>query len=327
MKFPSFFGFGLAALAAVLWNGPLAAQEEPSDRLKVVATFAVIGDWVSQVAGEEIDLVVLAGPGTDPHAYDPNPSEAQALSRADLTFEIGQEYEGWFPGLYDASGSGAGRVVLSEGLELREAGGAACCDGHDHDHAHKHDHDHHHHHHDGEYDPHVWTSVVLVREMVGKIRDALVEADPGNSAIYQANADAYLSVLQELDEWIRGQVATLPEEGRQLILQHDSFNYFAAEYGFETPASILGSLNTETADPSAQEMVELVKLIREKKIPALFSEVGSPDRLARQVASEAGIVLGRPLYSETLSGPGGEASTYEEMMRYNVISIVEALNE
>lgn len=290
---------------------------------KVVATFSILGDLAANVGGEDIELLVLAGPNSDPHAYEPTPAEVRRLADADLLLEIGQDYEGWIDGIYDSSGSNATRLILTEGMELREFEGAH--HHHDHDHGHSHGHDHHHH--DHEYDPHVWTDVALTKQMVENIRDGLVELDPANAENYQTRAQAYLGQLQELDSWILQEVARIPGPRRILIGHHDGLGYFAARYGFSTPGSVLGAATTEAADPSARQMAALAVLIRESGSVPLFPEAGHSDRILRQVADEAGVSVTPPLYPEFLSDEDGPAPTYVDLMRYNVGTIVEALNE
>jgi ABC-type Zn uptake system ZnuABC Zn-binding protein ZnuA len=201
--------------------------------------------------------------------------------------------------------------------------------GEDH-HAHDHDHDHDHHHHDhdhdhahGEFDPHTWMSPLNVVIMVENIRDALVEVDPDNAEIYEANAEAYSAELVALDEYIREQVATIPEANRVLITNHNVFAYFARDYGFES-LSVMGVATTEAADPGAGQIAALVEGIRERGIPAIFAENISNPRLVEQIASEAGIAFDL-LYTDALGQPGTPGDTYLGMMRHNIDVIVAAL--
>lgn len=197
-------------------------------------------------------------------------------------------------------------------------------DHHAHDHDHDHDHSHHHHDHDhGEFDPHTWMSPLNAVIMVENIRDALVEADPANAETYTANASAYIAELVALDEYIREQVATIPEANRVLITNHNVFAYFARDYGFES-LSVLGVATTEAADPGAGQIAELVEGIQEMGIPAIFAENISNPRLVEQIANEAGIAFDL-LYTDALGQSGTPGDTYLGMMRHNVDVIVAAL--
>lgn len=191
----------------------------------------------------------------------------------------------------------------------------------DHDHegeAHTHDHAH------GEFDPHIWHDPNNAIVMVENIRDALIEADAAHAAEYQANAEAYIAELTALDAYIRQQVAAIPEAKRILVTSHDTFGYFADEYGFEL-LNVLGSLSTEAADPGAGEIAELVAEIGASGVPAIFTENITNPALVEQVASEAGVIVAPTLYTDALGQPGTPGETYLGMLRYNVDTIAEAL--
>jgi ABC-type Zn uptake system ZnuABC Zn-binding protein ZnuA len=192
--------------------------------------------------------------------------------------------------------------------------------GEDH-HAHEgeeHAHDH------GEFDPHIWHDPNNAMLMVENIRAALAAADAANAVTYSANAEAYTAELTALDAYIREQVATIPEANRLIVTSHDTFSYFAGAYGF-TVMNILGSVSTETADPGAGEIAELVAEIQESSVPAIFTENITNPALVERVAQEAGVTLARTLYTDALGQPGTPGESYLLMVRYNVDTMVEAL--
>jgi ABC-type Zn uptake system ZnuABC Zn-binding protein ZnuA len=160
--------------------------------------------------------------------------------------------------------------------------------------------------------------------MVENIRAALTTADPDHAADYAANAAAYIAELQALDEWVRTEVSALPSEQRKLVTSHDTFGYFAEEYGFEVIGTAL-PVSTEGASPSAQAIAALVEDIRATGVRAIFAENVSNPQLMEQIASEAGVVLAPALYTDALGAPGTDGDTYLKMMRYNVTTIVTAL--
>jgi ABC-type Zn uptake system ZnuABC Zn-binding protein ZnuA/Zn/Cd-binding protein ZinT len=176
----------------------------------------------------------------------------------------------------------------------------------------------------GEFDPHIWQDPNNGIVMAENVRDALVEADEENTAAYEGNAEAYIAELTELDDYIREQVATIPESNRILVTSHDTFGYFADEYGFEV-MNVLGSLSTEAADPSAGELAELIGEIQESGVPAIFTENITNPALVEQVASEAGVIVAPTLYTDALGQPGTAGETYLSMLRYNIDTITEAL--
>lgn len=176
----------------------------------------------------------------------------------------------------------------------------------------------------GEYDPHIWHDPNNAMAMVERIRDALVAADPANAATYEANAAAYLAELKELDAFVTAQVATLPAERRKLVTTHDTLGYFAQRYGFEVIGTALG-VTTETSDPSAGQIAELVGAIRAAGVPAIFVENVTNPALMETIAREAGVKLAPTLFTDALGEPGSEGATYLEMVRFNVTTIVTAL--
>jgi zinc/manganese transport system substrate-binding protein len=194
-------------------------------KLRVVATFSILGDLVKHVADDEADVVTLVGPDGDAHTFEPTPTDGVAVAEADILFENGAGLEGWLDKLYKSSGSRGQRVTVTDGLKLREA-----------------EQDH-------EKDPHVWHDVQNAIHMVEVIRDHLVQADPDHAGQYRANASSYLARLHSLHRWVEEAAGTLPPERRKLVTSHDTFGYFAGRYGFEITGTALASFSTETADP------------------------------------------------------------------------------
>ncbi len=304
------FSLILAALVLTACAAPNPAPA--SNRFKVVATFSVLGDLVQNVGGDKVDVYVLVGSGLDTHTFEPSPTDSRALADAALVIENGLGFETWLDDLYAASGSGARRTALSQGIEPRTAGEEHDEPGAEAEH--------------NEYDPHIWHSAANVIQMTKNIRDALITADPVNKAAYEANADAYLKQLQELDDWIMTEVATLPDSRRQLVTTHDTFGYFADRYGFQVIGTVLPT-TTEGASPSAQEIAALVEGVKAAGVPAVFAENVSSNALLRQIADEAGVTVVASLYTDSLGPAASDGDTYLSMMRSNVNTIVTELSK
>ena len=192
----------------------------------------------------------------------------------------------------------------------------------EHEHADDHDHDDHHHHHHGE-DPHTWFSVPVVMAWTTTIAETLSALDPDGAAEYVAAAEAYRAELAALDAEIRAMVATLPVERRKLVTDHDSFGYYAAEYGFEVIGAVIPSFSTLAA-PSAQELARLQDQIRAEGVPAIFVGTTVNPGVADRIAQDLGIRVVM-VYHGALSDADGSAPTYIAMMRYNTQAIVDAL--
>ena len=269
----------------------------PGEKLRVVATTSLVGDVVSRVGGDRIQLTTLMAKGTDPHSYVPTPSETAAVYDANLLFANGAGLEEFLVEMLANAGGSAVEVSLSDGLSLRSLSGGAP-------------------------DPHVWFDVHNVIQWVTTIEQSLSALDPANAAVYRANAAAYIAELQALDAWIGQQVATIPEANRKLVINHPVLGYFADRYGFQQIGAVY-PLNP-SAEPSAQDLAALEKTVRQLGVPAVFAESTVSAKLAEQVSRDTGVNLAL-LYTDSLGGPGTGAETYLDLMRYDVQAIVEAL--
>ena len=282
----------------------------------VVVTCSILGDLAKQVAGDRIPLTVLVGPDADTHSYEPTPTDASTIARADLVLENGLEFENWLDKLYSASGSKAVRVVVTRGvkaLKMEEDVDPSKKD--DQSRAVE----------KGETDPHAWHDVRNAIVMVQNVAEGLSKADPEDATYFDANAKAYVKELEALDAGVVEQVAALPAERRKLVTTHDALGYFARRYGFKVLGSGLNSLSTESGDPSAKELSEMIKRIKESGVPTIFLENIQNSKLMEQISSEAHVKIGRPLFTDALGKPGSEGDTYLKLVRYNVKAIVEGL--
>jgi zinc/manganese transport system substrate-binding protein len=290
----------LALLLAVLLSASPAWADA---RLKVVATFSILGDLVREVGGELVDVTSLVGPDADAHTYQPKPTDARILSTAKLLVSNGLGFEGWIDRLAEAAPFKGRPVVATAGVPTLEASSPGYSQSHG-------------------PDPHCWQDVSRARRYVANIAAGLAEADPANAAHYREHARSYDQRLAQLDQWIRAEIAKVPPGQRKAITGHDSFRYFAQAYGVQFQAPRGYNTNSE---PSARDVAALIRLVREQKIKALFVENMTNPGLVDQIARESGAVVGPRLYSDALSAPGGPASTYEAMMRHNVTALVAGM--
>jgi zinc/manganese transport system substrate-binding protein len=290
----------VAAAMLVLAAGPAGAQ----DKLKVVATFSILGDFVRQVGGDRLELTVLVGSNSDAHVYSPSPGDAKKIADAKLVITNGMGFEGWMSRLVKASGSKAPLIVATKGIKPRKTAGH----GHGHDH--------------GDADPHAWQSVANAKTYVGNIRDGLVAADPNGRAAYEANAAAYLAKLDALEREVRDAVQRIPADRRKVISTHDAFGYFKEAYGIDFVAP--QGVSTET-EASARDVAKIITQIKRQKIPAVFMENISDPRLIKRISDETGARIGGTLYSDALTDEKGPASTYIDMIRHNIKALSTAL--
>jgi zinc/manganese transport system substrate-binding protein len=283
----------------------LSAPAHAQDKVKVVASFSILADLVKNVGGERVEVDTLVGANGNAHVFSPSPADARKLADAKVVFVNGLGFEGWLDRLVRASGSKAPIVVASKGVKPRERHGDQ---GHGHDH--------------GRADPHAWQSVANVKIYVANIRDALTVADPAGTAVYNANAGAYLGKLEALEQELKAAIAKIPADRRRVITSHDSFGYFQAAYGIEFIAP--QGVSTET-EASARDVAAIIKLIRAKKIAGVFLENVTDPRLLKQIAAETGAKLGGTLYSDALTGEQGDAPSYLDLIRHNLRELAAAL--
>ena len=308
------FPFGLVAMAfALLVLAGCSNQARRPGKLRVVVTYSVLGDLVKNVAADCAEIVILVGPDGDAHTFEPTPKDGIGLADADLVFENGIGFEPWLDKLHAASNSKARRVVVTQGLAILEG---EC--NHNDKVGEKHEH---------EDDPHVWHEVENSIHMVGIIRDKLAEVDPVNSEKYKTNSTKYLKRLEALDLWVLAQVEILPKDRRKLVTSHDTFGYFANRYGFQVLGTLLSSFSTEASDPSPVTFAKLVDSIKAAKVPAIFAENTQNPKVMERLAREAGVKLAPPLFTDALGKPGSQGDTYENMIRSNVTTIVDALKQ
>ncbi len=284
----------LICLAFFAVIAPASAQ----DRLSVVASFSILGDFVRNVGGDRVSVTTLVGPDSDAHVYSPTPADAKRIADAKLVFVNGLGFEGWLPRLVKSAGGKATIVTATAGITPLKSGSAA--------------------------DPHAWQSVANAKLYVANIRDALAAADPANAETFKANASRYLTELDRLDREVGAAVAQLPESRRKVISTHGAFGYFAAAYGVAFIAPV--GVSTES-EASARDVAAIITQIKAARIPAVFMENISDPRLIRRISAETGARVGGTLYSDSLTGEKGDSPTYIAMVRHNIKALTSALSQ
>jgi zinc/manganese transport system substrate-binding protein len=300
-------------MSVVTLTGPVGTAAS-ADKLKVVASFSIIGDFARNVGGDRIELTTLVGPNGDAHVFEPRPTDAVAMANADVVLVNGLQFEGFLARLVNASATKAAIVELTKGVEP-----ISMKQGHSHDEGAEESGDGHHH---GDIDPHAFQAVANARIYVNNITDAFCAADVAGCDAYKANAAAYAQKLDSVDKEIKNAIAAIPEDKRVIITSHDAFGYFEHAYGltFLAPAGI-----STNAEASAADVAALITQVREHKASAIFVENITNPRLVEQIAGETGLKVGGALYSDALSGADGAAATYIDLMRHNALTIKGAI--
>lgn len=328
-------GLGLAGvvLAGLAFGDGARAAEKP----KVVATFSILGDLVSQVAGDHVELTTLVGPDGDAHVFEPGPKESAALAGADLLIANGLGFEPWLERLNQAAGFKGALVTATDGVtplaaededehEAHAEGehddehdheeGEVAEAGHDDDHAEQHGHDH------GAFDPHAFQDLANGRIYLANILKALSAADPAHAADFAANGERLSAEMAQLDAELKGQFAAIPAERRRVLTSHDAFRYFGRAYGIEFVA--IHGVSTE-AEPTAKDLAEIVEQARAGKITAIFLENMSDPRLVETVTGETDLAVGGELYADALSAKDGPVPDYLSLFRHNARQLLDAL--
>jgi zinc/manganese transport system substrate-binding protein len=274
-------------------------------QIKVASFSTVLSEIAQKVGGKNVVVTSVIKPGQDPHEYQLTPGDLSAATASDLVLLSGKGMEGtYLRNLRDALPK---RVqVLAVGDQIPNLTKGAD-EGKD---AEK----------EATQDPHWWNSISETEKATAVVRDALTRLDGQHAVDYQAGATAYLSVLKELDSWVKRKVAELPRDRRILVTSHDAFQYFAKDYGFQIDS--IEGLTTDQ-EPSVGHVTAIIAEIKKQGVKAIFLENTLNPKVSVEITRESGAKIGGSLYADGL-GPG-DGETYEGMLRHNVTTIVDAL--
>lgn len=284
----------------------LAAPSAAAEPLNIVVTLPVLKDFAEQVGGEHVRVTSLLSGYENEHTYSPKPSDLVAIRKARLVFEVGIGLEGWISGLVKNAGNPSLLVVTtSKGIGLIR------------------DHAAHMGHHAEEKtstgNPHVWLDPENAATMVRQITEALSHADPQHASVYRGNQARYLRTLDDARRELSERFDGLAD--RRIVVHHAAWPYFARRFKLE----IVGVLQSQPgAEPSAMQLQSLVKRIRKDRVKVIVSEIQLNQKLPEMIARETGA---RVVVLTTLPGGLPGTDTYLDMLRYNVLQLVNALEQ
>ena len=305
---PAVLALALVLLAMACTSDEENGAGEDTGKLRVASTVSPITSLVENIGGTRIELEGIVPEGVNSHTFEPAPSVAAILSRADLFIANGLFLEE--PTIEMARANkkaGAVIVTLGDKAVTRDEwifDFSFPSEG-------------------GHPNPHLWTSPPLALRYAELIRDELAALDPDNASYYDENLAALRERINDLDRRIAEAVATIPPENRKLLTYHDSFPYFGPRYGFE----IIGAVQpSDFTEPSAREVARLIDQIREARVPAIFGSEVFPSPVMQQIASEGGADFVDQLRDDDLPGaPGDPRHTYLGLILMDVEIIVTAL--
>jgi zinc/manganese transport system substrate-binding protein/manganese/iron transport system substrate-binding protein len=338
----------LAVASALALSGCSATGDEASaasaDDLNIVTTTTQIADFTRNIVGDTpgVSVTQLIQPNQSAHSFDPSAADLAALGAADVLVINGVGLEEWLDAAVEASGFDGITIDSDEGITISDVGaGAEAVVEDDHaadDHAGETEEEHaahadeavaadshDDHAHEGG-DPHIWTDVHNVEEIVHTISHDLGDASPENADAFEANADTYTAQLEALDAWISSNIDTVPAAERLLVSNHDALGYFTAAYGVTYVGSVIPSFD-DNAEPSAAEIDALVAAIAATGVQAVFSEASLSAKTADTIAGEANVTVysgDDALYVDSLGPVGSAGDTYLKAQLHNVTLMLES---
>jgi ABC-type Zn uptake system ZnuABC Zn-binding protein ZnuA len=300
----------LPLVALAVGAGLLAACDEPADdgTVRVVTTVSPITNIVQNVGGELVTVTGIVPEGTNSHTFEPAPSDARAMAEADVVFMNGLHLEEPTRELADAN--------VGEGVDILELGSMTIDpDEYIYDFSFPRE--------AGDPNPHLWTNPPYAKRYAEIVKDELSELDPDGADLYQQNYEAFAERIDELDAAVREATETVPLENRKLLTYHDSFPYFAREYGWDVIGAIQPS---DFAEPTAQEVAGLIEQIRSEQVPAIFGSEVFPSPVLEQIAAEAGAEYVSDLRDDDLPGENGDPEhSYVGLMVFDFRTFMSAL--
>jgi len=308
---------GIIAIAAGLAGCGDDEKPAESGKINVITTLPLFADFAREIGGDRVEVNSLLPIGSDPHTWEPVPSDVQRVAEADIAFANGLDLEpaainviepnlgGSAPFVLlapKAEEAGATVAKLPEGFEEEGGEGGAPAGEEQGD------------------DPHMWMDPANAEVYAGIIRDALVEADPDGKSSYDENYDRYISEIRDVDTYVQDKVEEVSEANRKLVTTHDAFGYFARAYDLSIVAFVAPSPGQET---SPEDIANLSKAMKDEGVPAVFVEpqIATEGEILRQAGEDAGVQV-CTLYSDSLDD---KVSTYIELMRFNADELARCL--
>jgi ABC-type Zn uptake system ZnuABC Zn-binding protein ZnuA/ABC-type Mn2+/Zn2+ transport system permease subunit len=299
---PAAAAVAVAALALLAGGCGAGGGSAAPGQVKVVATTTQLGDFARAVGGERAKVVQVLKANTDPHDYEPRPSDVRETANADVVLLSGDELDRWMGDVVEAAGGDPRVVDLGARVPVKVAGEG---DGPE----------------ASRNDSHWWHDPRNAQAAVTAIRDVLTKANPDARDVYARNAAAYLARLRSLDRGIAACMRGVAPAERKLVTDHDAFNYFARRYGITVVGAVIPSQTTQ-AQPSAGDVARLTRLIRRERVKAVFPESSINAKLAQAIARQTGATNDHELYGDTLGPKGSSGATYLTMERANADAMV-----
>ncbi|HEX5938592.1 MAG TPA: metal ABC transporter substrate-binding protein [Actinomycetota bacterium] len=295
-------------LPTLLLLGACSSTGSQGSGIQVVTTVSPITNIVENVGGDRVSVTGIVPEGTNSHTFEPAPTDAAVMENADIVFVNGLHLEEPTLDLAEANVGDDVPIVQLADRTISE-------DEYIYDFSFPES--------EGFPNPHLWTNPLYAKEYAEIVKDELTAIDPEGADAYQDNLDAYVERLDELDAAVREATATVPEEDRKLLTYHDSFPYFAREYGWDVVGAVQPS---DFAEPAPQDVAALIDQIEEEEIPAIFGSEVFPSPVLEQIAAETGATYVDDLRDDDLPGEAGDDDhSYLGLMVFDFTTMVRAL--
>ena len=279
-----------------------------SSGLRIVTTVSPITNIVANVGGSAVSVTGIVPEGVNSHTFEPAPSDAAVMEQADIVFVNGLHLEE--PTLELAEANIGGEVPI---VQLGER--TIAPDEYIFDFSFPEA--------EGDPNPHLWTNPPYAKRYAEIVGAELSSLDPTNAAMYERNVSAFAVRVGELDALVREVTDTVPPEDRKLLTYHDSFPYFAREYGWQVIGAVQPS---DFSDPTPQEVAGLIDQIEAEQIPAIFGSEVFSSPVLEQIAAETGAEYVDDLRDDDLPGEAGEPDhSYFGLMVFDFVTFMSAL--
>lgn len=299
----------LAACVAPSAPGANSANSAPGTaKLNVVSTVSPITNIIYNIVGDRVNLSGIIPEGTDSHTFEPAPSDAKKLAKADLVFVNGLKLEEPTVKLAEANKKPGSEIIILGEQTITP-------DQYIYDFSFPKE--------KGSPNPHLWMNPMNALRYAEIARDTLSKRDPANADYYKKNYDAFKGRIEALDKAIKASINSIPEKNRKLLTYHDSFAYFAPRYGI----TVVGAIQPSNfAEPSAREVADLITQLKTENVPAIFGSEVFPSPVLEQIGKEAGVKYVDSLRDDDLpNAPGDPKHSYLALMAEDVKTMTEAL--
>ncbi len=300
-------GCGEARIAREVRDGTKIFRFTGTYPIHAVATVGMVADMVRAVGGEHVVVEQMLGAGVDPHLYKATRDDVRLILKADLVFYNGLFLEGKMFDILRKVSQTRPVFAVADGLDQQRLVGDSESEHH--------------------YDPHIWMDVAFWSQGIDEVLARLSEYDPQHSTEFRRNAEQYREELHKLDAYAKTTLATIPKAKRIFLTSHDAFHYFGRAYGLEVMG--IQGISTES-EAGLRRVNELVDLIVNKNVPAVFFESSVPQRSIEAIVAGSAArghhveILG-PLYSDAMGNAGTYEGTYVGMIDHNVTLVARGL--